>query len=68
MITRKQLIKKYIDFFKTKDHKEIPNVSLIPENDLLPGLNCPNAPLWKICRYSSAKVSQELLSIIIAFM
>ena len=33
MITRKQLIKKYIDFFKSKDHKEIPNVSLIPEND-----------------------------------
>jgi alanyl-tRNA synthetase len=33
MITRKQLIKKYIDFFKKKNHKEIPNVSLIPEND-----------------------------------
>jgi alanyl-tRNA synthetase len=33
MITRKQLIKKYIDFFKTKNHKEIQNSSLIPEND-----------------------------------
>jgi len=33
MITRKQLIKKYIDFFKSKEHKEIPNSSLIPEND-----------------------------------
>jgi len=33
MITRKQLIKKYIEFFKSKDHKEIPNASLIPEND-----------------------------------
>ena len=33
MITRKQLIKKYLDFFKTKNHKEIPNASLIPEND-----------------------------------
>ncbi len=32
-ITRKQLIKKYIDFYKSKDHKEIPNSSLIPEND-----------------------------------
>jgi len=32
-ITRKELIKKYIDFFKSKYHKEIPNVSLIPEND-----------------------------------
>ena len=30
---RKQLIKKYIDFFKSKNHKEIPNVSLIPKND-----------------------------------
>jgi len=33
MITRKELIKKYIDFFKKKDHKEIQNSSLIPEND-----------------------------------
>ena len=33
MITRKQLIKKYLDFFKSKEHKEIPNESLIPEND-----------------------------------
>ncbi len=31
--TRKKLIKAYIDFFKSKDHKEIANVSLIPEND-----------------------------------
>ncbi len=33
MITRKQLIKKYIEFFKSKDHKEIQNYSLVPEND-----------------------------------
>lgn len=32
-ITRKQLIKKYIEFFKSKNHKEIQNSSLIPEND-----------------------------------
>lgn len=32
-ITRKQLIKKYIEFFKSKSHKEIPNVSLIPQED-----------------------------------
>ena len=31
--TRQELIKKYIDFFKSKNHKEIPNSSLIPEND-----------------------------------
>ena len=33
MITRKELIKKYIEFFKSKNHREIPNSSLIPEND-----------------------------------
>lgn len=33
MITRKELIKKYIEFFKSKNHKEIINSSLIPEND-----------------------------------
>ena len=33
MITRKELIKKYIQFFKKKGHKELPNVSLIPQND-----------------------------------
>jgi alanyl-tRNA synthetase len=33
MITRTELIKKYIDFFKSKGHKEIQNSSLIPEND-----------------------------------
>ncbi len=30
---RKDLIKKYIEFFKSKGHKEILNASLIPEND-----------------------------------
>ncbi len=33
MITRKQLIQKYIEFFKSKNHKEIPNSSLIPKED-----------------------------------
>ena len=30
---RKELIKNYLDFFKSKGHKEIPNASLVPEND-----------------------------------
>ncbi len=30
---RKELIKKFIDFFKSKGHREIQNSSLIPEND-----------------------------------
>ncbi len=32
-MNRKQLIKKYLEFFKRKNHKEIPNKSLVPEND-----------------------------------
>lgn len=32
-ITRPQLIKKYIEFFKLKHHKHIPSASLIPENN-----------------------------------
>ncbi|PIN90511.1 hypothetical protein COU60_01680 [Candidatus Pacearchaeota archaeon CG10_big_fil_rev_8_21_14_0_10_34_76] len=33
MISRELLIKKYVDFFKKKNHKEIPSSSLIPSND-----------------------------------
>jgi len=33
MITRKELISKYIDFFILKNHKEIANSPLTPEND-----------------------------------
>lgn len=32
-INRKQLLKKYIDFFKENGHQEIKNSSLVPEND-----------------------------------
>ena len=32
-MNRKELIKKYIDIFKSKNHKELANSSLIPEND-----------------------------------
>jgi len=32
-MNRKELIKKYLEFFKSKNHKEIPSASLIPEND-----------------------------------
>lgn len=33
MITRKELIRKYLEYFKSKGHKEVQNASLIPEND-----------------------------------
>ena len=32
-MNRKELIEKYLEFFKSKDHKVIQNASLIPEND-----------------------------------
>ncbi|MCR4327875.1 MAG: alanine--tRNA ligase [Nanoarchaeota archaeon] len=32
-MNRLELIKKYIEYFKSKEHKEIPNSSLVPEND-----------------------------------
>ena len=32
-MTTKELRQKYLDFFKSKDHKIIPSASLIPEND-----------------------------------
>lgn len=33
MINSEELRKKYIEFFKSKGHKEIPSASLVPEND-----------------------------------
>ncbi len=32
-MNRKELIKKYLDFFKSNGHRQSPNESLIPEND-----------------------------------
>ena len=32
-MNRKELIKKYLEFFNGKEHKEIPNVSLVPKNN-----------------------------------
>jgi len=59
MVSRNQLIKKYIEFFKKNKHKHIPSASLIPENDstvlfttagmhpLVPFLLGQNHPLGK---------------------
>lgn len=33
MITRKELIKKYLDFFESKNHRIIPSAPIVPEND-----------------------------------
>ncbi len=32
-MNRKELLKKFIEFYKSKNHKEIPNSSLVPQND-----------------------------------
>jgi len=32
-MTSQQILQKYLDFYKSKDHKLIPNLSLIPEGD-----------------------------------
>jgi alanyl-tRNA synthetase len=32
-ITSNELRKKFLDFFKTKDHAIIPSAPLVPEND-----------------------------------
>jgi len=32
-LTYKEIQDKYIQFFKSKDHKEIPSAPLVPEND-----------------------------------
>src|SRR3989338_2597804 len=59
MITRKQLLEKYFEFFKKHKHKHIPSSSLIPSNDptvlfttagmhpLVPYLLGENHPLGK---------------------
>jgi len=33
MITSDQLRKKYLEFFKSKNHAIIPSASVVPEND-----------------------------------
>jgi alanyl-tRNA synthetase len=73
---RKELIKKYIEFFKIKDHKEIPNSSLIPENDptvlfttagmhpLVPFLLGQSHPLGKrICNVQKCIRTQDIDSV-----
>jgi len=33
LLSSKEIIQKFVDFYKDKGHAEIPNVSLVPEND-----------------------------------
>jgi len=56
-ITRKQLIKEYINFFTKKNHKEIKNSSLIPEND--PTVLFTTAGMHPLVPYLSGKSHPE---------
>ena len=48
-MTSKEILKQYINFFKDKGHAEIPNVSLIPEND--PTLLYVNSGMFPLVPY-----------------
>lgn len=49
----KDIVKKYIDFYTTKEHKLIPNVSLVPEND--PTLLFVNSGMFPLVPYLSGE-------------
>lgn len=52
-MTSKELLKKYIDFFKEKGHSQIPSVSLVPEND--PTLLFVNSGMFPLVPYLSGE-------------
>lgn len=50
-MTSKEIITKYLDFFIKRGHKQIPNVSLVPEND--PTLLYVNSGMFPLVPYLS---------------
>ncbi len=52
-MTTQQILEKYLNFFKQKGHKQIPNVSLIPEND--PSLLFVNSGMFPLVPYLSGE-------------
>jgi alanyl-tRNA synthetase len=52
-MTSQEIIKKYIDFYTSKGHKLIPNVSLVPEND--PTLLFVNSGMFPLVAYLSGQ-------------
>ncbi len=53
MISSKDIRKKYLDFFTKRDHKIIPNVSLVPQND--PTLLFVNSGMFPLVPYLSGQ-------------
>jgi alanyl-tRNA synthetase len=52
-MTSQQILKKYLDFFEEREHKQVPNVSLIPEND--PTLLYVNSGMFPLVPYLSGE-------------
>lgn len=48
-----QILEKYLRFFKAKNHQEIPNLSLVPEND--PSLLFVNSGMFPLVPYLSGE-------------
>lgn len=53
-MTTKEILQKYLDFFLEKDHKQIPNVSLVPEGD--PTLLFVNSGMFPLVPYLSGEL------------
>lgn len=49
MMTSEQVLKKFLQFYKKKGHKQIPNMSLVPEND--PSLIFVNSGMFPLVPY-----------------
>lgn len=57
MLTSKELRKKYIEFFKNKNHKEIPSASLLAEND--PSLLFVNSGMFPLVPYLAGQAHPQ---------
>lgn len=57
MLTSKELRKKYIEFFKNKNHKEIPSAPLLAEND--PSLLFVNSGMFPLVPYLMGQVHPQ---------
>ncbi len=53
MYSSKEILEKYLNFFNERGHKQIPNVSLIPEND--PSLLFVNSGMFPLVPYLSGE-------------
>ena len=52
-MTSQEILEKYLSYFKQKDHKQVPNVSLVPEND--PTLLYVNSGMFPLVPYLSGE-------------